>query len=138
MTVQCLLSVYYPNYSVIRGNSHLFLKNVNSNLLGGSIGQSRFVCKKYEHRSKFTIAVLVFKASMLYYLGGPSAKEGLSAKYEHRSKFTIAVLVFKASMLYYLGGPLAKKVHLPNMNTCLNLLLLHRRSLCSSIQAIYS
>ena len=27
MTVPCYLTVYYPNYSEITGNSHLFLKN---------------------------------------------------------------------------------------------------------------
>ena len=27
MTVPCLLAVYYPNYTEIKGNSHLFLKN---------------------------------------------------------------------------------------------------------------
>ena len=27
ITLQCQLTVYYPNYSEIRGNSHLFLKN---------------------------------------------------------------------------------------------------------------
>ena len=28
MTLQCLLTDYYPNYSEIKGNSHLFLKNL--------------------------------------------------------------------------------------------------------------
>ena len=57
--------------------------------LGGPLAKVG-LSAKYEHRSKFTIAVLVFKASMLYYLGGPLAKEGSSAKYEHMSKFTLA------------------------------------------------
>ena len=46
------------------------------------------------------------------------AKEGLSAKF--------GVVVFKASMLNLWGIHQPKKVHLPNMNTLLNLLLLHR------------
>ena len=62
-------------------------------------------------------------------LGGSSAKVGLSAKF--------GVAVFKASILDLLWGVhWPKKVHLPNMNTLLNLLLLHRRSFHTGIQGI--
>ena len=47
-----------------------------------------------------TFCVLVFKVSLLYNLGGPSAKVGSSAKF--------IVGVFNASILNSLGGPLAK------------------------------
>ena len=40
--------------------------------------------------SSANLGVLVFKASLLCYLGAPSAKEGSSAKYELTSKFTLA------------------------------------------------
>ena len=58
-----MLTVYYPDYSEIRGNSHLFLMNPLAKVglsvkfgvavfkasmldsLGGSIGQSRFICQ---------------------------------------------------------------------------------------------
>ena len=79
--------------------------------LGGSIGQSRFICHvlctgiqgisalvpeggpspKVGSSAKF--CVLVFKASLLWYQGGPSAKVGSSAK--------LCVLVCKASLLWY-------------------------------------
>ena len=68
--------------------------------------------------SSAMFGVAVFKASILDSLGGPSAKVGSSAKF--------GVTVFKASILDSLGGHWPKKVHVPNMNTLLNLLLLHR------------
>ena len=89
--------------------------------------------------------VVVFKESILNSLGGPSAKVGSSVKFGVAvfkasildspevllakvglsAKFGVAV--FKASILDSLWGVhQPKKVHLPNMNTLLNLLLLHR------------
>ena len=41
--------------------------------------------------------VLIFKASLLWYLGGPLAKVGSSAKF--------CVVVCKSSLLWSLGGP---------------------------------
>ena len=40
--------------------------------------------------SSAKFGIVVIKASILNSLGGPLAKEGLSAKYEHTSKFTLA------------------------------------------------
>ena len=50
--------------------------------------------------SSAKFCVLVFKASLLWYQGGPLAKEGSSTKF--------CVLLFKASLLCYPGGALAK------------------------------
>ena len=93
--------------------------------LGRPIGQSRFVCQvwctsiqgiyplfmggpsaKVGLSAKFGVAV--FKASILDSLGGPSAKVGSSAKF--------GVPVFKASILNSLGGVHGpKEVSLPSL-----------------------
>ena len=59
-------------------------------------------------RSSAKFCVVVFKASLLWYWGGPLARVGLSAKF--------GALVFKASLLWYWGGRSISqsKVHLPS------------------------
>ena len=109
-----------------------------ASILNSLGGPSAEVCLS----AKFCVPV--FKASILNSLGGPLAKVGSSAKF--------GVVVFKASILdswgsicqsmficqvlctgiqgiysQFTGGVhQPKKVCLPNMNTLLNLLLLHR------------
>ena len=92
------------------------------NSLGGSIGQSRFICQvqcssiqgiysqftggpsaRVGSSAKFGVAV--FMVSILDSLGGSLAKVGSSAN--------LGGLVFKASLLYTWGIHLPKYVHLP-------------------------
>ena len=89
----------------------------------GSIGQSRLICQVWcsgiqgiyswfmegpsaKVGSSANFSVLVFKESLLYYLGG-----GTSAKVCSSAKFCVPVC--KASMLYKWGVHLPKYVHLP-------------------------
>ena len=50
--------------------------------------------------SSAKFCVVVFKSSLLWYLGGPLTKVGSSAKF--------CVVVCKSSLLWYLGTPLAR------------------------------
>ena len=69
--------------SVAMWNCHSWPPDVSSNVKLAKLGSSA------------NFGVLVIKASLFYYLGGPSAKVCLSAKF--------CVLVFKAAMLYSWG-----------------------------------
>ena len=80
-----LTDCYYPNYSEIRGNSHLFLKNPLA-----KVGSS----------AKFGVAV--FKACILNYPGGPSAKVGSSAKF--------GVAVFKGIYAPFTEGSICQSM----------------------------
>ena len=57
------------------------IQGIYALLMGGSIGQSRFICQVWCTGIQGIYALL---------MGGPLAKEGSSAKYEHTSKFTLA------------------------------------------------
>ena len=82
MTVQCCLSA--------KVGVAVFKASI-LNSLGGSIGQSRFMCQVW---------CSSIQGIYSWFTVGPSAKVGLSANF--------GVLVFKASLLFSLGGPSAK------------------------------
>ena len=75
--------------SVAMWKYHFWLLDVSSSVKSAKVGSSA------------NFGILVIKASLFYYLGGPSAKVCLSAKF--------CVLVFKAAMLYSWGVLLAKE-----------------------------
>ena len=97
------------------------IQGISALVPGGSISQRRFVCQIWCNG---------IQGIYSQFMGGPSAKEGSSAKYEHTSKFTLAsqrsfhIIRHLCSVTWGVYWP--KKVRLPNMNTILNLLLLHR------------